>query len=662
MSGESSVQTKNACANGRGRRSLRLARAVVLGLTVAPAALTGGAADAVTAPAVPVVGVPAFGIGVDQGAPVDVAVDARGDVFDAAGNKVVEYVRGSTKTSYPKHGVVIGGVGGRGSGLRQLSDPEGVALDRRGDLFVSDTGNHRVLEYVYRAAQHRYATTGRVVAGTGTAGSGLTQLSYPTGLAIDRAGNLFVADSANNRVLRFAYHSATGRYGAVATTVAGRGGEGSGLRQLDYPEGVALDAGGDLFVADSQNLRVLEYAVNVGTYPTSGTVVGGGFIVPVNWVALNPSGDLFVSYDYITTFAVVEFRYNPAARSFASSGTVVGSFPHMVGPSGLAFDVSGDLFAGQTGATSDPWHTIWDSVLEFTYNPRAGTFSPMATILYQLGRVNEGVSAVALDSHGNLFVSDQQVYEFAVRPAIGTYSVRGTVLATSGGALGLDTGNDLFVANPRGPGVLEYRWRTAARRYARTGVPVPGATQLRGIDVGAVVSDSRNDLFVASGTHVLEFRHRVGGWAASGKVLATVTASMPFTVTGPVGLALDSRSDLFVSDPVAGLVREYLFHARAGTYAKTGIPVAGKHGELNDPTGVAVDRSGHLFVFDAGNARVVKYTGNSATGAFGANGVTLFSSDRDNFPENGGVALDDNGDAFFGNNFNSAVVYEVAAG
>lgn len=660
MSAQRSVQTKNDRAGGRGRRSLTLMAAALAVLTVAPLALAGGAADAATAPAVPVVGVAAFGIGADQGAPpIGIAIDARGDVFDAAGNQVLEYVRGSTRTSYPKHGVVIGGVGGQGSGLRQLNRPSGVALDRRGNLFVSDSGNNRVIEYVYRAAQHRYATTGRVVAGTGTAGSGLRELNMPGGLAVDAAGNLFVADSNNSRVERFAYHRATGRYGAVATTVAGRGGEGSGLSQLEFPISVALDARGDLFVADSQNLRVVEYKVtSTGTYPTNATVAAAGLPDPAEYVAFDHAGNLFVSSFYINRGGVSEFRYNPATKSFASSGIPVDS-PNMLAPAALAFDASGDLFAGEGGVTVDPNQTVWDLILELTYNSRTGTFSPTGTILSQLGRVNQGVSAVALDSHGNLFLSDQQVYEFPVRPATGTYSVRGTVLASSGGALGLDSRNDLFVANPAGPGVLEYRWRPATRRYAHPGIPVPGATQLAGLDVTAVAFDARNDLFVASGDQVLEFRYHAGTWAASGTVLATVAALQPFT--GPVGLALDGRGDLFVSDPVAGVVREYLYHAKAGTYAKTGITVAGKHGELSDPTGVAVDHSGHLYVFDAGNARVVKYTGNPATGVYGA-GVIIYTSFRDNFPQTGGVAVDHKGDVFFGNNFNSAVVYKVAAG
>ena len=84
--------------------------------------------------------------------------------------------------------------------------------------------------------------------------------------------------------------------------------------------------------------------------------------------------------------------------------------------------------------------------------------------------------------------------------------------------------------------------------------------------------------------------------------------------------------------------------------------------QLDLPTGVAVDHSGDLFVFDAQNDRIMEYTGNPATGAYAANATAIFSGGTDNWPQNGGVAVDAQGDVFFGNDLNSAVVYEIAAG
>ena len=661
----------------RGRRLRRLGSLGAAFLLLSAVGLLtsvwqGGIADAATAPAVPVAGVAAFGIGSGQlSGPAGIAVDAKGDLFvaDQTNNRVYEYTATSA-TSFAPTGVTVAGAGGQGSGLSQLSYPTGVALDASGDLFVSDTLNNRVVEYAYNASTGSYASTGKVVAGTGTAGSGLSQLSDPGGIALDAKGDLFVADSSNNRVEEFAYNSATGSYATTASTVAGTGVSGSGTNQLNGPSSVTLDAKGDLFIADMVNGRVMEYPFNsaTGSYAASGTEIGGALPNLALWVTLDASGDLFVSYGYLGYGAVQEIPYNSATNSYASTGTVVGS-GNMLGPTGLAFNSSGDLFATQTMEISDPSQSVWNNVLEFTNT--GGTFSPLGTIMNQVGRTNGGISSVALDSHGNLFVADGPVYEYPYSAAKGTYSVVGTAIAGSGDAPALDSHNNLFVANADSPGVLEYPWNASAGSYPSSGSAVPGAAQLATLTVTGMAFDANNDLFVASGSQVLEFPYNAtaGTYAASGTVIATVPAGSPTSFnTGVGGLALDASGDLFVSNPAGNQVQEYLFNATTGAYASTGITVAGTGGmgagtnQLNEPTGLAVDHSGDLYVFDASNDRIMEFTGNSATGAYGANGTAIFSAQVDNYPQNGGVAVDSQGDVFFGNDLNSAVVYEVAAG
>jgi sugar lactone lactonase YvrE len=654
-------------------RPVRSLGTAILTLSMAafvPAMLPGAAAEAATGAAGPVAGVLAFGIGAGQlgssgggsqsNSPTGVAFDGKGDLFaaDPTNNRVVEYTP-SSPTSYPRTGTVVAGTGGAGSGLSQLSGPNGVAVDAAGDLFVADSLNNRVVEYAYNAATGSYPAAGKVVAGTGTAGSGLTQLSDPQGIALDASGDLFVADYGNNRVEEFAYNSATGSYASTATTVAGTGTAGSGNNQLAAPSSVTLDAKGDLFIADAHNERVMEYAYNssAGSYAASGTQIGGALSNLAGWVTLDASGDLFVSYGYLGYGGVLEFPYNSVTGSYASSGTAVAS-ADQVGPSGLAFNPSGDLFIGETAQTNNPSQTVWDAVLEFTYNALSGAWSPTGTVMSQSGRMNMGVSSIAVDSHGDLFASDGPVYEFPYNSAGASYSAQGTQIATAGSVLALDGSNDLFVASTGTAGVLEYPWNASSGSYAGSGQAVPGAAQLATLTVGAMALDAKNDLFVATGSQVLEFPYNAssGTYAASGTVIATVAAG---------GLALDSSGDLFVSNPATSRVQEYLFNSATGSYA-SGITVAGSGGtgsgasQLSGPTGVAVDHSGDLFVFDAGNARVMEFTGNQATGAYAANGTAVFTGSRDNYPETGGVALDPQGDVFFSYNYSSAVVYEAA--
>ncbi len=411
-------------------------------------ALTGGADAASLAAAVPVEGVPAFGIGAGQignsysASPYGLAMDSKGDLFasDQANDRVTEYIP-SSPTSYPSVGAVVAGLGGQGSGLNQLNGPTGVALDAKGDLFVSDSGNERVVEYAYNSSKGTNASSATVVAGTGTAGSGSNQLDYPEGIALDANGDLFVADYGNSRVEEFAYNSATGTYASKGTDVAGTGTMGSASNQLAYPTSVALNAAGNLFVADWANGRVMEYTYNssTGTFSSSGTQVGGTLPSPgmPGWLTFDSSGDLYVSYGYLGYGGVVEFAYNSATATFSTTATQIAS-GDMVGPEAVVFNPSGDLFVAETSETSNPSQTVWDCVMEFTYNTATSSWNPPGTVMGQIGRTNGGISAIALDSHSDLFVSDgvssgnnpAGLFEFPFNSSTGTYPVTGSLVSS----------------------------------------------------------------------------------------------------------------------------------------------------------------------------------------------------------------------------------------
>ena len=153
-----------------------------------------------------------------------------------------------------------------------LSLPGGVAVDSAGDLFIADTSDNRVREV--------NAATGVItmVAGTGIAGYGgdggqatAATLDYPRALALDGSGDLYISDASNDAVRKVDLTS------GVITTVAGTGSSGSSgdggaatAAKLDFPEGIALDSSGDLFIADSYNNKIRE----VNTAGVISTVAG----------------------------------------------------------------------------------------------------------------------------------------------------------------------------------------------------------------------------------------------------------------------------------------------------------------------------------------------------------------------------------------------------
>jgi hypothetical protein len=181
----------------------------------------------------------------------------------------------------------VAGGNGFGSGANQLATPSGVALDGSGNVYVADTLNDRVQRWAPGA------TSGTTVAGGNGFGSGANQLDTPRGVALDGSGNVYVTDTFNHRVQRWAPGATSG------TTVAGGNGDGSGANQLNNPFGVALDGSGNVYVGDASNHRVQRWAPGA----TSGTTVAGGngagsganqLDVPFG-VTLDGSGNVYVA-------------------------------------------------------------------------------------------------------------------------------------------------------------------------------------------------------------------------------------------------------------------------------------------------------------------------------------------------------------------------------
>ena len=240
----------------------------------------------------------------------------------------------------------------------QLERPSGVAVDSSGNLFIADLINNRIRKV---DTSGNIST----VAGTSTAGwSGdggpatSAQLNFPHGVAVDSSGNLFIADSGNHRIRKV---DTSGDISTVAGTstqgFSGDGGPATSAR-LSEPMGVTVDSSGDLFIADMSNQRIrkVDTSGNISTVTGDGTFAFGGDGGPATsaqmWnpigVAVDSSGNLFIADTSNHRIRKVDTSGN--ISTVAGTGTQGSSGDggpatdaRLFAPHDVAFDSSGNL-------------------------------------------------------------------------------------------------------------------------------------------------------------------------------------------------------------------------------------------------------------------------------------------------------------------------------
>jgi sugar lactone lactonase YvrE len=252
----------------------------------------------------------------------------------------------------------------------KLGSPYCIRLDASGNIYIADFANNRVRKI-------NSAGIISTIAGTGTAGySGdggpatAAELHHPTGLAIDASGNIYVSDAGNNRVRKI---SSAG----TISTIAGNGtvgytGDGAAATaaQLNYPTGLALDAAGTLFIADNGNncvrkvttAGIIQAAAGIGGVGMGGASGDGGPATNAslwhpNDMAFDASGNLYILDGFnrrvrmvngsgtISTFAG---NSSAATANFYGDGGLA-KWAHFVYPYGIAIDAAGNVYIADEG-------------------------------------------------------------------------------------------------------------------------------------------------------------------------------------------------------------------------------------------------------------------------------------------------------------------------
>lgn len=231
--------------------------------------------------------------------PPGIAVDAAGTVYvaDSRNDRIRKITTGGFVSTFAgsSHGFADGA-----DTAAQFKNPYGIAVDSAGTLYVADSGNSRI---------RKITPDGQVstLAGSDTAGNadgtGVdAQFTYPRGIAVDSAGTVYVADASNHRIRKV---MSTGEVTTLAGSSQGFSDGDGAAAQFNSPYGIAVDAWGTIYVADAGNNRIRkitpEGVVSTLAGSTYGLVDGTGtaakFYNP-SGIAVDASGTLYVADTY----------------------------------------------------------------------------------------------------------------------------------------------------------------------------------------------------------------------------------------------------------------------------------------------------------------------------------------------------------------------------
>ena len=565
-----------------------------------------------------------------------------------------------------------------------LDLPTALAIDTNGNIYIADPGGSRIRKVS--------ATTGKIVTvvgsgakcepSTGNCGDGkgatasTAALNLPNAVAVDAAGNIYIADSADHRIRAanvttspitvagvviqpgdIATIAGNGNICSSSTSACGDGGVATSA-QLNFPEGVAVDSTGNIYIADTRDNRIREIlsgSSTINTFAGSGIACvssksscgNGGALLTAEFhlpmgLFIDPSNNLYIadSLDQEVRFINVTA---PSITTVAGNGTEGFS-----GDSGLATAAQLNL-PGSVFLDSASNLLIADSGNQRVRIVSAGNISTLAGG----GTGGDGGSAttatfanpynVAEDASGNLYIAD------TANNRIRMVNAKTLVVSTVAG-----TGN----AGYTGDGGLA----TSATLDAPASVAVDSSGNIWIADTGNMVirevsaATSNISTVAGNGSSCLPPPKSCGDGGLAKNA----------NLSEPLGIAVDAAGDLYISDYTAQYVRvvsatSQIITAVAGIglVGNAGDGGPGKAAKLDHPLGVAVDASGNVYISDSQNNRV-RWVSGGIINAYALSGVAHLQGDGG--PKLLGgmwnpleLAMDPSGNLFIGGGNNSVV-------
>ena len=531
--------------------------------------------------------------------PFDVVVDAAGNLYINDNSRIRKVNSGGIITTVAGNGGYIyngDGIPATSAGL----NPQGMALDAAGNLYIADSSNHRI----------RKVDSGGIittVVGNGSPSSigdggpaTSAMIASPKGVAVDRAGNLYIADEWNSRIRKV--DSA-----GIITTVAGNGSQvfnGDGIPATSattpVPQGVAIDTIGNLYIIDIANQRIRKVVVTeiiTTVAGNGGSGYNGDGILATSAMLNNPQG---VAVDVAGNLYIVDIanqrirkvdRFGKITTVAGNGGSgyngdgILATSAMLSSPQGVAVDVAGNLYIADT------------------YNQRIRKVDSGGIITTVagnggIGYNGDGISAtsamfaypfgVAVDVAGNLYIAD--TFNQRIRK-VNSDRIITTVAGNDSSGYNGDN-IPATTATLRGP------WGVAVDTAGNLYIADRNNSRIRKVSSGGIITTVAGN----------------GGSGYNGDNIPATSAA----IGPPQGVAVDTAGNLYIADTANNRIRKVnssgIITTIAGngsaSYNGDGIPATSAM--LNTPTSVAVGVRNTVYIADFANQRVRRVTANTA--------------------------------------------------
>jgi hypothetical protein len=602
------------------------------------------------------------GIGASFNSPQGPAMDSAGNLYvaDFSSATIRKITTAGVVTTIAGTALSTGTIDGTGVAARFLK-PSSVAVDSSGNLYVTDSGNHTI---------RKITSAGVVTTFAGKAGTpgildtatGVTALfNNPRSVVVDSSGTLYVADSNSNTIRKITSAGSVSTLAGKADTFGSTDGVGSAAR-FNFPTSLALDASGNLYVADGLNRVIRKVVVSTGAVTTlagsvgvvgkaDGTGTAATFSNPVG-IAVDSSGNVYVA-DYtnqlirkVTSAGVVTTIAGVAGMPGALDGQGYNSTPALFSsPVGAAVDGSGNVYIADSGN---------NAIRKVKSSGEVSTFAGSSGSVGWAG--GNGTSAsfntpggIALDpTTGDFFVADTVNHLIRKVTKTGEVSIFAGTAAVAGSADGLGTAasfnlpSAVAVDNVGNVYVADYDNNTIRKITPAGQVSTfAGAAGIQGSADGVgttaarfnhprgVAVDSGGNVYVADfGNHTIR---KIGTdstvltWAGTTGSAGSADGSLNIgRFNGPTGVAFDkSTGTLLVTDSNNSTIRQVTVAGAISTIGgvagtASNVDGAGTAARFDHPTGLAVDAAGNLYIADTRNHTIRKApTPTSSSGGSG---------------------------------------------